>query len=111
VHGDVGDDEVGRQQPREHVGADVAGRRDLRRLAPGDAEPLQRRVDQLAGDPVEVDLAPLQVVLLAERPDDEGAQVPVVGGGVVAGRGAVGAHGTSSAGPTRATTAVLGDAA
>lgn len=55
VHRDVADDDIGLQDQREHVGADVAGIHHLRRGATCEAAALQRGGDQSPLHELEVD--------------------------------------------------------
>jgi hypothetical protein len=80
VDRDVGDDEVGDEEEVEHVRPDRAGARDVSRRPAGDAEPAERRGDEIALDGVEV-----HATLLPEGADDEG-----VHGGKILRTGAAG---------------------
>ena len=71
VHRDVADDEVGLEDQREHVGADVAGVFHLGRGAAGQAAARQRRVDQVGVHAVEVNGSALRIGLGTEAADDE----------------------------------------
>ena len=71
VQRDVADHQVGLDDQREHVLADVAGVDDLAGGAAVEAVGGQRRREQFVVDALEVDATILAVALLAERSDDE----------------------------------------
>src|SRR6185437_1297293 len=68
VDRDVSDHKVGRQQTLEHVDANVSLTADLHGGAASDFQLVERRIDEVLLDGVEVD-----VILSTERSNDEGA--------------------------------------
>src|SRR5215213_748786 len=66
VYGNVSNHEVGRQQTLKHVETNVSLPADLHCRPASDFQPVQRRIDQLL-----LNLVEINVVLRAERPNDE----------------------------------------